>query len=238
MSMHVLVVEDDPHTREGLAEVLRAEGFDVSTAADGRAAQQAFQTSPPELVCLDVMLPHTSGYDLCRQFRAARGDLPILFITAKAEEIDRVVGLELGADDYIVKPFGIREVMARIRAVLRRYRPTTTPRDDGTPPEPSFAIGDLLVFPRQLRARRDEETIELSPREVDLLKLFAQHPGQVLTRGEIFNQVWGYHYLPNSRTLDQHVSQLRKRIERDIRNPQIIRTVHGAGYRYDANASP
>jgi DNA-binding response OmpR family regulator len=237
-SMRVLVVEDDPLTRAGLCEVLQAEGFKVETAENGTAALKAFAEGHPDLVCLDVMLPQHSGYDLCRMFRRQRPDVPLLFITAKAEEIDRVVGLELGADDYIVKPFGVREVLARIRAVLRRCRPGDAAdllpgAAESQPDDTGFSLGDLRVFPRQLRARRADHSIELSPREVELLRLFAERPGEVLTRGEIFNQCWGYHYCPNSRTLDQHISQLRKRIEIDPKQPKLIRTVHGAGYRFD-----
>jgi DNA-binding response OmpR family regulator len=243
--MRILIVEDDPLTRAGLADVLQAEGFQVRTAEDGATALAAFDEFRPDLACLDVMLPQRSGFDLCRIFRRQCPQLPLLFITAKAEEIDRVVGLELGADDYIVKPFGIREVLARIRAVLRRCHggqfsdghdlsaAGSASATDDRAGEPSFLIGDLQVLPRQLRARRGSQSIELSPREVELLRLFADRPGEVLTRGEIFNQCWGYHYCPNSRTLDQHISQLRKRIEADPKQPRLIRTVHGAGYRYD-----
>ncbi len=227
----VLIVEDDDLTRSALAEVLKGEAFEVVTAADGNAALEQFAKKPPDLVCLDVMLPALSGYDLCRRFRAERPELPILFITAKSEEVDRVVGLELGGDDYIVKPFGIREVIARVRAVLRRCR---APADEPVAGSiQSFRMGDLEILPQQLRASRNGRIIELSPRELQLLELFYRRPGEVITRAEIFHQVWGYNYCPNSRTLDQHISQLRRRIEPDPRNPTLIQTVHGAGYRYE-----
>lgn len=230
----VLIVEDDLLTRSALAEVLRGEAFQVVLAADGDEAIEQFNTSSPDLVCLDVMLPSISGYDLCRKFRQQRPELPILFITAKSEEVDRVVGLELGADDYIVKPFGIREVLARVRAVLRRCRTTTEEVPVST--SQNFRMGDLEILPQQLRAFRNGVMIELSPRELQLLELFHRRPGEVITRAEIFHQVWGYSHCPNSRTLDQHISQLRRRIEPDPRNPTLIQTVHGAGYRYELTA--
>ncbi len=232
----VLIVEDDLHTRTALVEVFRGEGFTVESSADGADATERFQAFQPDLVCLDVMLPRTSGYDLCRAFRRQRPNVPILFITAKGEEVDRVVGLELGGDDYIVKPFGIREVLARVRAVLRRCQPGDTNganAKEAASEIVSFDMNGLEIIPQQLRARRDGECIELTPRECQLLELFYRRAGEVLTRAEIFQQVWGHRYCPNSRTLDQMISQLRRRIEVDPRHPNIIQTVHGAGYRFD-----
>ncbi len=148
-------------------------------------------------------------------------------ISAKSEEIDKVLGLELGADDFIMKPFGVREVVARIRAVSRRCLA------QHAPVQSTFTLGDLEVHPNELRARRGDAAIDLSLRDVKLLALFAEHPGEVLDRDQLFNAGWGIDHLPNSRTLDQHISQLRKRIERDPKLPRVIRTVHGVGYRYD-----
>ncbi|MEE8450363.1 MAG: response regulator transcription factor, partial [Thermoguttaceae bacterium] len=150
-----------------------------------------------------------------------------IFISAKSEEIDKVVGLELGADDFIVKPFGVKEVVARIRAVTRRCCAARTKQPE------SFRMDDLEVFPGELRARRGEKTIDLSLRDVKILELFHRRRGQVLDRNTIFNDCWGEDYLPNSRTLDQHISQLRKRIEVSPKEPKLIRTVHGAGYRFE-----
>lgn len=226
--MKVLLAEDDRLTREGLAEVLRAEGYSVVEAEDGAEALRLFSEESPDFVCLDIMMPKINGYDLCRRMRADRPNLPIVFISAKAEEIDKVLGLELGADDFIVKPFGVKEVVARIRAVTRRCHaiaPTSAP--------PSFFLGDLEVFPAELRGRRGDVQIELSLRDVSILQLLHDRQGEVLDRNTIFNRCWGEDYFPNSRTLDQHISQLRKRIEVDPKNPRIIRTVHGAGYRYE-----
>ncbi len=226
--MKVLLAEDDRFIREGLAEILRNEGYQVRQAADGEKALELFEAEPPDFVCLDVMMPKLSGYDACKRMRATRPAVPIIFISAKSEEIDKVIGLELGADDFIVKPFGVKEVVARIRAVTRRCRAATE-----TAGLDSFQMGDVEVFPRELRARRGQRTIELSLRDVKLLELFYRRRGEVLDRNTIFNHCWGEDYLPNSRTLDQHISQLRKRIEISPKHPKLIRTVHGAGYRFE-----
>jgi DNA-binding response OmpR family regulator len=225
--LHVLIAEDDRHTREGLAEVLRTEGYHVVTVADGHAALQQFEAQRPDFVCLDIMMPRQSGYEVCRRIRETAPDVPIIFISAKTEEVDKLAGFELGADDFIEKPFGVREVVARIRAVTRRCYGRRQ-----QPPE-SFWMGDLEVLPAELRARRGDTSIELSLRDVNLLQLFFDHRGQALDRRAIFRHAWGEPYLPNSRTLDQHISQLRKRIELDARSPRIILTVHGVGYRFD-----
>jgi DNA-binding response OmpR family regulator len=236
MNLQILVAEDDPHTRAALAEVLRGEGYQVTEAADGSQAMSLFEKHSPDLVCLDVMMPRLSGYDLCRHFRSVNPRMPILFITAKAEEIDKVVGLELGADDYIVKPFGTKEVVARIRAVARRCLDLREPA--GTASElADFWMSDLQIMPRQLRARRGEACIELTPRELRILQLLASKPGEVIDRRELFRAAWQDTHVPNSRTLDQTISQLRKRIECDPRNPQIIQTVYGVGYRYEESGT-
>ncbi len=226
--MKILIAEDDMHTREGLAEVLRSEGYSVVVAVDGQSAMDIFSEERPDLVCLDVMMPNLNGFDVCRRIRASQPNTPIVFISAKSEEIDKVVGLELGADDFIVKPFGVKEVVARIRAVARRCR---LPAGQSNPTP--FVMGDLEIIPAELRARRNGNTFSLSPRDLSILVLFHQRQGEVLERNTIFNECWGDDYMPNSRSLDQHISQLRKRIETDPKDPQLIRTVHGAGYRYD-----
>jgi len=157
--------------------------------------------------------------------------VPVIFLSAKSEEVDRVVGLELGADDYIMKPFGTREVIARIRAVVRRCAVTRTQEDKV--PLQVFKLGDLEVYPEELRARRDEDRFDLSLRDVSILKLLHENRDKVVDRDTLFDRCWGQNYLPSSRTLDQHISKLRKLIEKDPKNPEIIRTVHGAGYRYE-----
>ncbi|MCB0325509.1 MAG: response regulator transcription factor, partial [Bdellovibrionales bacterium] len=186
-----------------------------------------FETQRPDFICLDIMMPGMSGYDVCRKIRARDEQTPIIFISAKSEEIDKVLGLELGADDYIMKPFGMNEVIARIRAITRRCY-----RAERKEELSAFQMRDLEVRPRELRAVRGEEVIELSLREVKILSLLKAHAGKLLERDTFFNKCWGVDYLPNSRTLDQHISKLRKKIERDPKQPDIIETIHGAGYRY------
>ena len=227
--MKVLIAEDDPHTRAGLAEILEAEGYETVATENGRDALRLFAREMPDFVCLDIMMPGVSGYDVCREIRRTDPAVPVIFISAKSEEIDKVVGLELGADDFIVKPFGVKEVVARIRAVTRR-RFAAAPAAVRTAP---FRIGDLDVSPAELRARRGATAIELSLRDVRILALLRENRGSVVTRDAFFRECWGLNHLPNSRTLDQHIAQLRKRIEIDPKNPAIVRTVHGAGYRYD-----
>lgn len=261
--MTILLAEDDELTRSGLKDIFENEGYSVLEACDGEEALRRYSEEHPDLVCLDIMMPKVNGYDVCREIRKKDGEVPVIFLSAKSEEIDKVLGLELGADDYIGKPFGVKEVIARIRAVTRRvyalrkdrpgkqgpidprhttYKGTVNngrgPRavedmDDQTPAglEP-FTMVDLEVFPDQLKAVRGDEEIDMSLRDVKMLALFFRNRGKVLDRNTIYDEVWGYSYLPNSRTLDQHISQLRKKIETDPKNPAIITTVHTAGYRY------
>jgi DNA-binding response OmpR family regulator len=234
--LDVLIAEDDTNIAAGLADLLRGEGYRVTVAADGRQALEAFRRAPPDIVLLDIMMPHVNGYDVCREIRRTDARAAILFLSAKSEEIDRVIGLELGADDFINKPFGVKEVLARIRAVSRRClasRPAPAPDADGGAPQP-FRIGDLDVYPAELRARRAEATIDLSLRDVRILALLHREAGRVVDRDHFFRVCWGLDHLPNSRTLDQHISKLRRRIERDPEAPVIIRTVHGVGYRHEA----
>lgn len=225
--MRVLIAEDDLLTRDGLAEVLREEGYEVVTASCGKSALHLFETRKPDCVCLDIMMPNQSGFEVCKRIRQASPDLPILFISAKSEEVDRLVGFDLGADDFISKPFSIREVVARIRAVTRRAF-----GKEPTPPQP-FQMDDLQVLPAELRAKRGETVIELSLRDVKILQLLHSRPNQAIDRRMLFKHAWDEDFFPNSRTLDQHISQLRKRIEVDPREPALIKTVHGVGYRYD-----
>jgi DNA-binding response OmpR family regulator len=229
----ILVAEDDARTRAGLVEILRGEGFETIAASNGREALELFRTHAPEVVCLDVMMPALSGYDVCREIRKRNDRVPVIFISAKSEEIDTVLGLELGADDFIVKPFGVKEVVARVRAVLRRLEAAAGRRREGETSREAFQMGELRVVPEELRAYRGEEAIDLSPRDVRLLQLLHLRRGKVVDRDSLFDAGWGSRYLPSSRSLDQHISQLRKRIERDPRKPRIILTVPTAGYRYD-----
>ena len=232
--MKILVAEDDRLTRRGLVEVLEAEGYETVEAADGAEALALFDRFEPDVVCLDIMMPEIDGYEVCRRLRARPSDVPVLFISAKSEEIDKVVGLELGADDFLTKPFGIKEVVARIRAVTRRCLATRARSETSVGSEP-FRMADIEVTPDELRARRGDRVIDLSLREVKILDLLHRNAGKALDRNTIFNACWGMDYMPSSRTLDQTISQLRKRIELDPKDPRIISTVHGVGYRYEAD---
>lgn len=225
--MKVLIAEDDPHIRKGLATLLEQEGYAVVQAEDGVIALDLYRDVQPEFVLLDIMMPRMDGYSVCKAIRQQNEHVPVIFISAKSEEIDRVVGLELGADDFIMKPFGTREVMARIRAVTRRAMQAHPEEKDA-----EFKMADLHIKPKELRAYRGEEAIELSLREIKILELLQQRQGQVVDRDSLFNHCWGRDYLPSSRTLDQHISKLRKLIEVDPQQPAIIETVHGVGYRY------
>jgi len=229
----ILIAEDDARTRAGLVEIFGNEGFQTFAAGSGREALELYRRERPDVVCLDVMMPLMNGYDVCREIRKTSETVPVLFISAKSEEIDTVLGLELGADDFIVKPFGVKEVVARVRAVMRRAGAAPKRASEAASRREPFVMADLRVVPEELRAYRGSRAIELSPRDVRLLALFHANPGRVLDRDTLFDAGWGARYLPSSRTLDQHISQLRKRIELDPRSPTIIRTVHSAGYRYD-----
>ena len=225
--MKILIADDDPITLDSLDACLKPEGFEVLLAPDGRRALELWKEHRPDLLCLDIMMPHVSGYEVCRAVRATDPQVPLLFLSAKSEEIDVVVGLQLGADDFIRKPFGKHEFLARIRVALRR-----SSRLGGTAPRRSFVMHDLVVYPQELRAERDGAEIELSPRETAILALLHEHSGEVVDRNTLLDRCWGIDYFPESRTLDQHIAKLRKRIERDPANPQLIETVRGAGYRY------
>ena len=228
--MKILIAEDDQYIREGLRDLLEAEGYQTVLAVDGTEAVTKYHAETPHLVLLDIMMPGKDGYTVCREIRGHSSQVPVIFLSAKSEEIDRVIGLELGADDYIMKPFGTREVVARIRAVTRRSLATQSPEGKAR----VLQLGDLEVYPEELRAIREELRIDLSLRDVSILELLHDNRGKVVDRNTLFDHCWGQTYLPNSRTLDQHISKLRKLIEKDPQNPEIIRTVHGVGYRYDS----
>ena len=230
--MKVLIAEDDPVTLESVDACLSGEGFSTVLAENGRQAIESWERERPDLICLDIMMPEMDGYEVCRHIRAKDRHLPILFISAKNEEIDVVVGLELGADDFIRKPFGRHELLARVRSVLRR---ADSSKNSETHSIPFFSLGEsgLIVYPTQLRAVREEtgQEIDLSPREVSLLTVLNEHRGEAVHRDELHDRCWGMDFLPESRTLDQHISNLRKRIEIDPAEPAIIQTVRGVGYR-------
>jgi DNA-binding response OmpR family regulator len=223
MARTILVVDDEPTLRETLAEALEADGFRVVTAADGREALARFREHHPELVVLDLMLPELSGIEVCRIIRQESG-VPILMLTAKSSELDKVVGLELGADDYVTKPFSLRELSARIRALLRR---TEQPAAEGPA---AIDLGDLTVDLAGHRLLRDGTPVPMKPKVFELLAFLLRHPGQVFSRDQLLEQVWGYDYAGETRTVDVHVHWLRSAIEPDPAAPALIQTVRGVGY--------
>lgn len=226
--MKILIAEDDHNIRHGIREVLSQEGYEVIEAENGKVALSLYLQVNPDFIILDIMMPEQDGYSVCREIRKLNELVPIVFLSAKDEEIDRVVGLELGADDYINKPFGIHELRARIKTIARRCLRSQQPELANS----NFLFGDLTIYPNELKAERAGHGIELSLREIKILQCLYHHKNQVVTRDMLFDSAWGYAHLPNSRTLDQHISKLRKLIEIDPNNPALIRTVHGSGYRY------
>lgn len=228
MKTKILVVEDDPHILLGLEEILKSDGFEVAACNRGDTALDAVHKHQPALILLDVMLPGLSGYDLCKQLRAKKVATPILMLTAKGQEIDKVVGLELGADDYVTKPFGVRELLARIHALLRRG--TTVPAGS-TAGEGPFQIGEATIDPKTFQLKRGKTVEDLTARELKLLQMFRAHAGEVLSRDRLLNEVWGYNYYGTTRTLDQVIVQLRKKLGDHGSEPRHLLTVHGVGYK-------
>ena len=226
--MKILIAEDDVHIRDGLRDMLSSEGYTIITAENGKVALTKYQQEQPDFIILDIMMPELDGYSVCKEIRKGDECIPIVFLSAKGDEIDKVLGLELGADDYINKPFGIHEVRARIKTIARRCLESKQKL-----PNKTFQFGDLRVSRSALCAKREQQVIELSLREIKILMCLWQHKNEVVTRDMLFDYVWGYDHLPNSRTLDQYVSKLRKHIELDPLNPILIKTIHGAGYRYE-----
>ena len=221
----ILLVEDEPGLVLTLRDRLTKEGYAVETSADGergleRAAGEAF-----DLVLLDVMLPRLNGFDVLRELRKRGIDSPVIMLTAKGQVVDKVVGLKLGADDYVTKPFEMVELLARIEAKLRRV-PTTVHPSEG------YQFGDVRVEFRRAEVTKGGAPLELSAREFQLLKYFIEHRGATLTREELLNEVWGYNAMPSTRTVDVHVAWLRQKIEPNPRHPQYILTVHGMGYKF------
>jgi len=227
MSAKILIVEDDPHILLGLEELLRGEAFEVFVCNRGDAALAAVNRHRPDLIVLDVMLPGVSGFEICKQLRAAKNPAPVLMLTAKAQEIDKVIGLEIGADDYVTKPFGVRELLARINALLRR----TGPKPGGASPAEPFKIGPAVIDPKTFQIHRGVWVAELTARELALLQLFHAHPGEVFSRDRLLNEVWGINYFGTTRTLDQVIVQLRKKLGDTAGEPRYLLTVHGVGYK-------
>jgi DNA-binding response OmpR family regulator len=228
MNAKVLIVEDDPHILLGLEEVLKGEGYQTKSCNRGDEAVSAVERFQPALIVLDVMLPGASGYDICKQLRASKVLTPILMLTAKGQELDKVIGLDLGADDYVTKPFGVRELLARIQALLRRSSGAGGAQATG---EAQFQIGGAVIDPRTFQLKRGRAIAELTAREVKLLQFFYTHAGEVLSRDKLLNEVWGYNYFGTTRTLDQVIVQLRKKLGDNGGEPRHLVTVHGVGYK-------
>ena len=236
MPEKVLIVEDETALRETLAYTLEREGFSVRAVEDGLKALPAALDQNPDIILLDLMLPGIDGFEVCRRLRA-KLNVPILMLTARESEIDRVVGLEMGADDYITKPFHMRELIARIRAQLRRVRMVREEKGaagmEETPLQAPLTSGDLVIDTTRREALRDGKPLALKPKEYELLLYFARHRGQVLSREQILERVWGWEYTGDSRTVDVHVRWLREKIEPAPANPARLVTVRGAGYRFE-----
>ena len=221
----ILIVEDEPAMVAGLRDNFEYEGYDVISAADGAEGLARALADSPDLVVLDVMMPRMSGLDVCKQLKAQRPALPIIMLTARGQEIDKVVGLELGADDYVTKPFSIRELMARVKAVLRRASPQA-------PAPEVYRFSDIEVNIRANEVRRAGSLIDLSAKEFALLTYFISNPAETLSRDRLLDAVWGYDNYPNTRTVDTHIVHLRQKLEPNPEEPRFILTVHGSGYKF------
>ena len=221
----ILIVEDEPNMVAGLRDNFEFEGYEVLSAYDGVEGLQRALADSPDLVVLDVMMPKMSGLEVCKQLKAKRPSIPIIMLTARGQEVDKVVGLELGADDYVTKPFSIRELLARVKAVLRRGQ--TLPKE-----QDRYSFGDAEVDLRACRVRRSGKELDFSSTEFELLKYFVCHAGEILSRDRLLEEVWGYDRYPTTRTVDAHLVRLRQKLEPNPEQPRYFLTVHGTGYRF------
>jgi len=221
----ILIVEDEPSMVAGLRDNFEFEGYEVITALDGLSGLNRALHESPDLIVLDVMMPRMSGLDVCKQLKAKQSTVPIIMLTARGQEVDKVVGLELGADDYVTKPFSIRELLARVNAVLRRAK------SNGQEAEQYF-FGDVEVNVRMCQVTRAGKPLEFSTKEFDLLKYFLVHRGETLSRDRLLEEVWGYEHFPTTRTVDTHILRLRQKVEPKPDDPRYILTVHGTGYKF------
>lgn len=220
----VLIIEDDPAILAGLEASLRAEHYDVHAESDGARGFDRAKKMNPDVIILDLMLPSKNGEEICRDLRAANINTPILMLTSKSSEMDKVLGLELGADDYMTKPFSVRELQARVKALLRRAPEIREPEE--------FSVGELWVNLRTREVRLEAAPVDLTAREFEVLRFFILHPNEVVTRDMLLDQVWGYDQYPTTRTVDNYILALRKKIEPQPNEPKFIVTVHTAGYRF------
>ncbi len=225
MKYKILVVEDEPHMSRGLRDNLEFDGYEVTTADNGALGLKTILAQPFDLILLDVMMPEMSGLDVCKKARAAGIETPIIFLTAKGEEIDKVVGLELGSDDYITKPFSVRELLARIKAVLRRKSPVSEKAKE------HVKVGKLTVNLSTFVAEDATGEVKMSHKEFAILKYLLEHKNQIISRHDLLENVWGYEETPTTRTVDNFIVKLRNKVEEDPNAPRIILTVHGTGYK-------
>ena len=221
----ILIVEDEPNMVAGLRDNFEFEGYQVVTAPDGVAGLERALSEMPDLVILDVMMPRMSGLEVCQQLKAKRPSIPIIMLTARGQEVDKVVGLELGADDYVTKPFSIRELLARVKAVLRRAQ--NSPKNGDR-----YMFGDVEVNLRSCQVVRKGKALDFSSKEFELLKYFLSHSGEAISRDRLLEEVWGYDRFPTTRTVDAHIVRLRQKIEPKPDDPHFILTVHGVGYKF------
>jgi len=229
----ILVVDDEAMVTEVVARYLEREGFAVDVAADGEQALQLARTQQPDLIVLDLMLPKQDGLEVCRALRH-ESEVPVIMLTAKGEEMDRIIGLELGADDYVVKPFSPRELLARVKAVLRRGATRTQPAEAGD----ALRFGDLRINPKTRVVEARAQRIGLTAKEFDLLYFLASSPGQVFTRDQLMNQVWDFAYAGDASTVTVHIRRLREKIEADPERPAFLKTVWGVGYKFEGERGP
>jgi len=220
----ILIADDEPEIVRGLEDNLRFEGYQTVSATNGQDAIALALSDAPDLVLLDIMMPRMSGWDVCRELRRRGVDVPVIMLTARGAEVDRVLGLELGADDYVTKPFSLRELLARVRAVLRRPGPRQKFEE--------FAFGDVRVRPSGRQVFKAGCEVRMTRKEFDLLVFLVEHRGEVITRERLLDEVWGYERFPTTRTVDTHVLKLRRKFEADPDRPRWILTVHGQGYRF------
>lgn len=233
MAKKILVVEDEHSIVKLVQFNLEKEGYKVEVAMDGQTALQKVNQSPPDLMILDLMLPVLDGLEVCKRLQQEKVSVPILMLTAKSDEFDKVLGLELGADDYLTKPFSPRELVARVRAILRRFEKLRLKQLEKETEASLLEFGDLVINPEGYEVTLRGEMLELTPKEFELLVYLASHRGKVLSRDQLLNAVWNYEFIGDSRIVDVHVSHLREKIEEDTRNPVYIKTVRGIGYKFE-----
>ena len=227
----ILVIEDEEAVRAGLEDNLALEGYAVKSCENGREGLETFDEISPDLVILDVMMPEMDGYEVCKKIRATKPNTPIIMLTAKSGEVDKVIGLELGADDYLTKPFGMRELFARVKAVLRRSNGASS-AEETTTEVTSLTFGDVSIDFKSYRAKKGNAEMSLSAKEFEVLKYLSQRPDVAISRNQLLDEVWGYNSYPSTRTVDNFIARLRHKVEDTPEKPQYIITVHGVGYKF------